>query len=580
MSHLATAAFVLVPVFTASVALARKAPDVKPLTGTATARVIAVYKTDVNDSHTGKVTGKNGKIHRMMRNTRAVSFDVNREALEELDKDSDVEYIAPDRPLSGANLGEAETAVKLWQVGSWYASNGNCRGCTRGPIGVAVLDSGIQPNHADLARWNSTNSRVVYKESFVDANPADLNGHGTHVAGIIGAEGNISCLQGGLDASGNCRASQTFIGIAPGTQFVSLKVLDANGQGTDSGVIAAIDRAIALKSTYNIRVMNISLGRPVRESYQTDPLCRAVARAWDAGIVVVVAAGNEGRNNSAGTNGYGTISSPANSPKAITVGAINTLANFYDADDRAATYSAKGPTMIDQIVKPDLVAPGNAIVSLQASGSVLPAQYPGNRPAVASYWPWATGTSSYYYKLSGTSMAAPMVSGAAALLIDKDPTLTPDMVKARLMKTARRGLVKTVSVYDTATAKWYSITHDIFTVGAGVLDINAAFNATFKPVGSAASPKAVYNSATRKVSLNFAATGGSNVIWGDSAGYYSTNVIWGENVIWGTNVIWGDNVIWSDGVTTGFRAVWGASSPFTSGSNSMEAASIAINGDQ
>ncbi len=106
--------------------------------------------------------------------------------------------------------------------------------------------------------------------------------------------------------------------------LVSLKVLDGNGKSSDSVVIAAIDRAIALKTTYNIRVINLSLGRAIKESYKTDPLCQAVEKAWKAGIVVVVAAGNFGRDNTAATKGYGTITSPANDPYVITVGAVNT----------------------------------------------------------------------------------------------------------------------------------------------------------------------------------------------------------------------------------------------------------------
>ncbi len=140
-------------------------------------------------------------------------------------------------------------------------------------------------------------------------------------------------------------------------------------------------------------------------------------------------------------------------------------------------------------------------------------------------------------------------------------------------------MARTVSVYDSATAKWYAVTHDAFTVGAGILDISAAFNSTERAAGSAASPKAQYNSTTKKVSMNFAATGGTNVIWGET-GNYSTNVIWGENVIWGTNVIWGENVIWGTGGTGGFNVIWGTSATFTSGSNQAEAMSIAIDGDK
>ena len=117
-------------------------------------------------------------------------------------------------------------------------------------------------------------------------------------------------------------------------------------------MIAGIQQAIALKSTYNIRVINLSLGRPVPQSYKTDPLCQAVEAAWKAGIVVVTAAGNEGRNNSAGTQGYGTIGAPGNDPYVITVGASKTKGTPSRTDDAIASYSSKGPTLLDHSSSP------------------------------------------------------------------------------------------------------------------------------------------------------------------------------------------------------------------------------------
>src|SRR5262249_52090391 len=145
----------------------------------------------------------------------------------------------------------------------------------------------------------------------------------------------------------------TFRGLAPNANLINLRVLDQNGRGTDSGVIAAIQQAIQLKSKYNIRVMNLSLGRPVFESYAVDPLCQAVEKAWKAGVVVVVAAGNQGRDNSRGTEGYATIQAPGNDPVVITVGAMKTMGTPSRADDLIASYSSKGPTLVDHIVKPD-----------------------------------------------------------------------------------------------------------------------------------------------------------------------------------------------------------------------------------
>ena len=148
---------------------------------------------------------------------------------------------------------------------------------------------------------------------------------------------------------------------------------------TDSMVIKAIHRAIDLKDQYNIRVLNLSLGRPVYESSQIDPLCQAVKAAWNAGIVVVVSAGNLGRNS------YASILSPGNSPYAITVGAMKTMGTAARGDDQVASYSSKGPTWIDMTVKPDLVAPGNQVVSLYVPGSTLARTYPQNVVPVSSY---------------------------------------------------------------------------------------------------------------------------------------------------------------------------------------------------
>jgi serine protease AprX len=277
-----------------------------------------------------------------------------------LSDQSDVSYVSLDRPLH---------ASLDYTAGATGASLAWTSGFDGTGVGIAIIDSGIYP-HGDLQAKSTRASRVVYRQSFVDAVMPDDYGHGTHVAGIAAGNGRSSSQSG---------AFRTFRGIAPNAQLIDLRVLDKNGESSDSVVIHAIERAVQLKSRYNIRIINLSLGRPIYEGCSRDPLCQAVESAWKAGIVVVTAAGNLGRN------GYATILSPGDSPRAITVGAIKTMGTSSRDDDQIASYSSKGPTYIDLTVKPDLVAPGNLITSLLAPGSTLEGMFPGNVVAASSY---------------------------------------------------------------------------------------------------------------------------------------------------------------------------------------------------
>ena len=182
---------------------------------------------------------------------------------------------------------------------------------------------------------------------------------------------------------------------------------------------------------------------------------------------MVVAAGNDGRDNSVGNAGYGTITAPGNDPYVITVGAVNTVATYLRSDDKMTSYSSKGPTAIDHIVKPDLVAPGNQVVSVYDPDGSLWLSYPGNGVSMDYFINSGdTGPSNLYYMLSGTSMATPVVSGAVALLLQAHPSLTPDQIKAKLMLTAWKGLPKTSTATDPATGAVYTMQSDAFTVGA------------------------------------------------------------------------------------------------------------------
>ena len=361
--------------------------------------------------HFNKVNAQGGLLKRNLSSIRGGHFNVSRKGLATLVNDPDIAYISPDRTIEMKS-----TDHYIESVGADWAQNNGWDGTG---VTVAVIDSGIS-DHPDL-RDASGNTRVIYNESFVNGeSPADLYGHGTHVAGIIAGNGASSVtMQGGL-----------IRGVAPKVNLVNLKVLNKNGSGADSAVIAAIQRAIDLKGQYNIKVINLSLGRGVFESYQQDPVDQAVESAYQAGITVVVSAGNDGRIDVSGINGYATINSPGNDPYVITVGAADTYNTASTGDDTVDTYSSRGPSLFDHIVKPDVVAPGNKIISLMDQGSTLSGLLPNS--AVYS----STTAANSYFTLSGTSMAAPVVSGTVALMLQKDHGANPDTIKARLMKKA------------------------------------------------------------------------------------------------------------------------------------------------
>jgi len=239
-------------------------------------------------------------------------------------------------------------------------------------VGIAVLDSGIDLSHKVFLD-KSNNLRVVVSQDFTgEGRTDDPYGHGTHVAATAAGNGRI--------------ANAKYIGIAPNANLINLRVLDAQGAGTVGNLLRALDWVLTNRAAYNIRVVNMSLGMPAIDSYKNDPVCRAVRRLVDAGIVVAAAAGNNGKD---GDNNkvYGHVHSPGNEPSAITVGAANTFGTDERGDDVVTTYSSRGPTRsystdsdgvrhYDNLVKPDLVAPGVGIESLSDPQSTLYATLP------------------------------------------------------------------------------------------------------------------------------------------------------------------------------------------------------------
>ena len=433
-------------------------------------------------------------------------------------------------------------------------------GYTGAGVGIAVIDSGIATWHDDLTNKSSKifpygNQRVAKFVDFVNGRtqPYDDAGHGTHVSGIL--------LGNGYDSLGQME------GVAPGASLVSLKVLDQNGQGTIGNIIAAMNWVALNYKTYNIRVVNLSVGAPVRESYWTDPLTLAAKKLTDLGIVVVAAAGNLGKN-AAGQLQYGAITAPGNAPWVLTVGASSTNGTLTRSDDTMASYSSSGPTFIDFSAKPDLVAPGTGTVSLSAPGSTFYITKPQDLLSgllKLGYKP--------YLALSGTSMAAPVVSGTVALMLQANPKLTPNLVKAVLQ-------------YTSEQYRGYSALRQ----GAGFLNAYGAVRlAKFYADNRAGSQMPVQKIWSRQIIwgnhrighgyLNPAANAwATNIVWGTAktSGLTGQNIVWGtacgddscENIVWGTstdeNVVWGtacgddtcDNIVWGT-ADADENIVWG-----------------------
>lgn len=452
--------------------------------------------------------------------------------LDELAADSAVAWVSPDRPLSRQWDYDVETAGadRVW-------SDTGSRG---GGIGVAVLDTGIAPNAAEWSRGAGTGSRVVKWLDLVDgrASPYDDNGHGTHVAGIV--------LGGGSLSGGAIR------GIAPEADLVAVKVLGRDGSGRVSTVIRGIEWCIRSAALYNIRVINLSMGHVPRESADSDPLCRAVRRAVCAGLAVVCSAGNLGRNGS-GETVYGGITCPGNEPSAITVGALNTRETAGRADDGVCSYSSRGPTYGDGHAKPDLVAPGNWIVSIRSPGSRLDDLYPGNRVD----WDSGSPATVDYFRLSGTSMAAPQVAGAIALMLQGNPGLDPNSVKAVLMYTAEPVAVRDAS--GSALAPGLSL----LTQGAGSLNALGAVVMGLRidagaPVGGCWLASTVPGESTL---LGRTFYWRSSVAWGAQV-YSGPDVFrmrqraWTGDLLWGNQSTWGGDVSWNDNGVAAEQFTW------------------------
>ena len=405
------------------------------------------------------------------------------------------------------------------------------------------------------------NQRVTKFVDFVNGQslPYDDNGHGSHVAGIIAGNGD--------DSNGDKS------GIAPKAKIISLKVLDANGVGNISSIIAALNWIVANHQQYNIRVVNMSVGARISESYWTDPLTLAAKAVVDRGIVVVGASGNFGKN-AQGQLQYGGITAPSNAPWVLTVGASSTQGSNTRNDDVMAGFSSAGPTYIDFAAKPDLVAPGVGTVSLSVPGSLF---YLTKATALLN-GRVGLGTKPYL-ALSGTSMAAPVVSGTVALMLQANPSLTPNLVKAILQYTAQPyagynelrqgagflntlGAVKLARFYAQNQPGSYMPVQRVW--GQEIIWGNHKLSGGYlNPLGSAWNVGVIWGAAK-------ALNGHDNIVWGTDCGDGCDNIVWGthdangDNIVWGTdgddNIVWGtdgdDNIVWGTS-GDGDNIVWG-----------------------
>ena len=391
-------------------------------------------------------------------------------------------YNGPDG-TDPADLGSLRSVVQMIGADTYWRA-----GYTGAGVDVAVIDSGVAP-----VEGLSTPGKVVngpdlsFESQDPDLRYLDTYGHGTHMAGIIAGNdtgagmptsgfNNSSLLptvaarpkdsNGSKDITPfDPNQTSDFMGVAPGARIVSLKVADAFGATDVSQVLAAIDWVIAHRhdgdANLNIRVLNLSFGTDGTQAYALDPLSFAVEQAWKKGIFVVVSAGNEG---------YGTtkLNDPAYDPYIMAVGASDPEGTANPADDTVATFSSGG----DASRHPDVVAPGTSIGSLRDPGSYIDTTYPTAR----------FGDTQRLFRGSGTSQATAVVSGAAALIIQQRPWVTPDQLKLLLSETATpltgprptadgNGQVNLAAAYTTYTPSARDARQDYTpSTGLGTLD--------------------------------------------------------------------------------------------------------------
>jgi serine protease AprX len=499
-----------------------------------------------------ELKGKGASVGAAFKNFAARPVKVKAKYLEAIGARTDVGYVSLDREAK--HLGH----VTLTSGADAAAAAGGVLGKYDGAgVGIVVMDSGVDGGHMSLG------GRVVFSKDFTgEGRTDDPYGHGTHVAAIAAASGMVS--------------NGAYQGVAPNAKIINLRVLGSTGTGSTSAILNALDWVLTnrLNPLYNIKVVNMSLGTAAIDSYKNDPLCVAVRKLTAAGIVVVAAAGNEGKDG-AGNRLYGMIHSPGNDPSVITVGAVNTFGTDERSDDQITSFSSRGPTRsfstdsagvrhYDNLVKPDLAAPGNKIIAAASPNNLLLS----NNPSLDAGVSGSPNKRQMY--MSGTSMATPVVAGAAALLKQANPSLSPNLVKMALMYTAQP-----LAGYNNLEQ------------GSGALNLEGAMRlaklirtdlTAQTPVGdpllcatcTAPAPQTTLAGQTfywgQGVILNHSFATGANLILKYQA-VYGLGVVLGDGVVIADGVMMNDNAVMSDGITI-------SESILTSNGSTLDAGSI------
>ena len=413
-------------------------------------------------------------------------------------------------------------------------------------IGVAVIDTGYWKIDS-LDKDSAGNGRVAaqfdairnVQDTTWSTISTDTTGHGTHVTSLIASSRK----------SGNNR----YFGVAPDARIISVKAFAEDGSSTYATVIRGIDWVVTNKNLYAIRVLNLSLGAPAHSRYWDDPLNKAVMRAWQSGIVVVVSAGNSGPLPQ-------TVGVPGNVPYVITVGAMTDNFTPSAADDKLASFSSTGPTF-EGFVKPDLVAPGGHDWGFMATYMKIAVDHP------------TFMNNGDFFTMSGTSQAAAVVSGVAALVISNNPGLTPDQVKCRILSSGKP------AVNGDGT-----LAYSVLQQGTGLVDAKAAVYGTadncanqgLNLAADLAGTQHFVGRVTQLADGTFQVTSPNGFLWDD--GYlWDTSYLANNGFLWQAGFLWQQGFLWSNAQLYQSDVPWVGGFPSIIGASVGTASSMSIN---